>query len=467
MDALMGHVPLYPLAPALFLVAATLFGLQMARHLRVFSRARPASVTGHGEARAGSLVRFAIVQVRMFRDRPVGLMHAAIFWGFIVLTIGTADRVAFGLVHSVLGWPLDGWPWRVTLAVQSLLAVMVLAAHRVGALPPPGGSTVEADALARRAAHPAAHRGRGAQRAPGGSVPCGALWRPRRGMGLRSGCCVGSAVPSARCRDARGRLRGLLLAEHPARVHVPCLAAALQAPPHRDRVLQCRVPEAGAAGRAARHGPRDRDRPVRGQDDRGPVLEGPARRVHVHRMRTLCRRLPGVGDWQAARPQDAHHGHPGHGRRGRAGSAAPAVHAGGDRPRPRPGGAGPAHRGRRHPVRGGLGLRDLRCVRRGLPGGHRARGQDRGIAPQPGAGGEQVPGRAQRRLHGHGAPRRPVGRAGIGAHGLDEGAALRGAHCGAGRQPRVRTPSRTWNASTGSVVRRRSTSATDAWRARS
>ena len=43
MDELMGHVPLYPLAPVLFLVATTVFALQMARHLRVFARARPAT----------------------------------------------------------------------------------------------------------------------------------------------------------------------------------------------------------------------------------------------------------------------------------------------------------------------------------------------------------------------------------------------------------------------------------------
>ncbi len=40
----------------------------MARHLRVFARARPATVTDRGEARADSLLRYAIVQVRMFRD---------------------------------------------------------------------------------------------------------------------------------------------------------------------------------------------------------------------------------------------------------------------------------------------------------------------------------------------------------------------------------------------------------------
>ncbi len=126
MDELMGHVPLYPLAPALFLGAVVVFGLQMARHLRVFARAHPASVTDQGGRRTDALIRYAIVQVRMFRDPAAGLMHAAIFWGFVILSIGTLDRIAFGMVRTTLRWPLDGWLWRLTLVLQSLLIVIVL-----------------------------------------------------------------------------------------------------------------------------------------------------------------------------------------------------------------------------------------------------------------------------------------------------------------------------------------------------
>ncbi len=288
-------------------------------------------------------------------------------------------------------------------------------------------------------------------------------------MGLRTGCCRGGAGRSARSptcsRSATWSASGLNILLVCA---LPGLPAALQAPPHRDRVLQRRVPEAGATGRAARHGPRGRDGPVRGQDHRGPVLEGPARRLHVHRVRTLSGRLPGVGDRQAARPQDAHHGHPGHGRRGRAGSAAPAVHPGRDRP------AGLDQAALDRPIVGTAIPYDAvwDCVTCGAcveacPVVIEHVDKIVGLAPEPGAGGEPVPGRAQRRLHGHGAPRRPVGRAGIGAPGLDEGTAVRGAHGGAGRSARVRTPSRTWSASTGSAARQRSTSAIDAWRARS
>jgi len=124
---MLDEVPLYPLAPLVFLAAAGLFLLQMARHLRVFAVARPAVVTDQPDTRLGSMVRFALVQVRMFRDPTAGLMHAAIFWGFVILTIGTLDRVTFGAVHTVVAWPLDGWLWRLLLLVSNVMVVAVLA----------------------------------------------------------------------------------------------------------------------------------------------------------------------------------------------------------------------------------------------------------------------------------------------------------------------------------------------------
>ncbi|MFI5261502.1 MAG: hypothetical protein ACHQZR_02960, partial [Candidatus Limnocylindrales bacterium] len=121
------QVPLYPFAPAFFVLAVLGFALQMARHLRVFAAAQPSAVTDQPERRLGSSFIYAIAQIRMFRDPGPGLMHAAIFWGFVVLTVGTANRVTFGLVQAILAWPLDGWPWRATVLAQSLLALGVLA----------------------------------------------------------------------------------------------------------------------------------------------------------------------------------------------------------------------------------------------------------------------------------------------------------------------------------------------------
>jgi Fe-S oxidoreductase len=122
------EVPLYPLAPIVFVLAVLSFALQMARHLRVFGAARPSTVVDRAGERLRSLVVFAIAQVRMFREPRAGIMHAAIFWGFVILTVGTANRVTGGLVEAVLAWPFGGWIWRIVVALGNLLAVGVLVA---------------------------------------------------------------------------------------------------------------------------------------------------------------------------------------------------------------------------------------------------------------------------------------------------------------------------------------------------
>jgi Fe-S oxidoreductase len=122
------QVPLYPLAPLIFALAVVVFVLQMTRHLRVFAAARPARITDQPESRFRSFFVYAIAQVRMFRDPDAGMLHYAIFWGFVILTVGTADRVSFGLVHAILGWPLDGLLWGLLLLGQNLFVLAVLGA---------------------------------------------------------------------------------------------------------------------------------------------------------------------------------------------------------------------------------------------------------------------------------------------------------------------------------------------------
>jgi Fe-S oxidoreductase len=121
------QVPLYPLAPLVFALAVVVFVLMMARHLRIFARAKPAPVADE-PGRIGSFFVYAIAQVRMFRDLDAGLLHAAIFWGFVILTVGTADRVSFGVIHAALAWPLEGWLWRLLLLGQNMFVIFVLGA---------------------------------------------------------------------------------------------------------------------------------------------------------------------------------------------------------------------------------------------------------------------------------------------------------------------------------------------------
>ncbi|MEJ7697769.1 MAG: (Fe-S)-binding protein [Candidatus Limnocylindrales bacterium] len=62
----------------------------------------------------------------MFKDPRAGLMHAGIFWGFILLTIGTANVVTGGIIEQVASIPFDGLVWALISAMQNIVAVIVL-----------------------------------------------------------------------------------------------------------------------------------------------------------------------------------------------------------------------------------------------------------------------------------------------------------------------------------------------------
>ncbi|HEY6013655.1 MAG TPA: (Fe-S)-binding protein, partial [Candidatus Limnocylindrales bacterium] len=120
-------VPAYPLVFPLFWGAAAVFALAMARHLRVFAVARPSAPFANLPARVVGLVEYAFIQTKMFKDPRAGLMHAGIFWGFVLLTIGTADVVTGGVIQTVLAAPLDGAIWAAISAMQNVVALVVIA----------------------------------------------------------------------------------------------------------------------------------------------------------------------------------------------------------------------------------------------------------------------------------------------------------------------------------------------------
>jgi Fe-S oxidoreductase len=122
------HVPFYPAVFVVFWGAALLFVLAMARHLRVFAAARAEgpSPFDHIPARLAGLIEYAFVQTRMFKDPRAAILHLGIFWGFILLTVGTANIVTGGLLQAVISWPLDGVLWAAVLAMQNVVAVIVL-----------------------------------------------------------------------------------------------------------------------------------------------------------------------------------------------------------------------------------------------------------------------------------------------------------------------------------------------------
>lgn len=124
------HIPAYPLVFVLFWGAAAVFVLAMARHLRVFAAVRAPGPSPFDDipARVAGLIEYAFIQTRMFKDVRAALMHAGIFWGFVLLTVGTANAVTGGLVQAIVSIPFDGLLWALVLAMQNVVAVGVLGA---------------------------------------------------------------------------------------------------------------------------------------------------------------------------------------------------------------------------------------------------------------------------------------------------------------------------------------------------
>jgi Fe-S oxidoreductase/nitrate reductase gamma subunit len=123
-----GDVPAYPLVFPVFYGALAIFLLVIARHLRIFAAVRPTNPLPNIPARVAGLVEYAVVQTRMFRDVRAGVMHAGIFWGFVLLTIGTGNIATGGLIQTVLQAPLGGALWAAVSAMQNIVAVIVLVA---------------------------------------------------------------------------------------------------------------------------------------------------------------------------------------------------------------------------------------------------------------------------------------------------------------------------------------------------
>src|SRR6476660_7108587 len=126
MFAPFAHVPGYPLVFIVFWGAAAFFLLAMARHLRIFAVARPSHPFNRLPVRVVSLVEYAFVQTKMFKDPGAAVMHSGIFWGFVLLTIGTANVVTGGVIQQVLSIPFDGLVWAVVAGLQNTVAVIVL-----------------------------------------------------------------------------------------------------------------------------------------------------------------------------------------------------------------------------------------------------------------------------------------------------------------------------------------------------
>ncbi len=110
-------------------IAAGFFSLNVQRLVQFLRRGRTEGRLDHPWQRAWNVLRIAIFQEKIFRDPVAGPMHAGIFWGFLVLTAGTVELIAQGVVPGFsYEWFLPHPAYLLYSLSQDAFATIVLAA---------------------------------------------------------------------------------------------------------------------------------------------------------------------------------------------------------------------------------------------------------------------------------------------------------------------------------------------------
>ena len=100
---------------------------RLVRYMRTVGQ--PEDRTDHPVTRLRNLILIGLAQAKILRDPLAGALHASVFWGFVVLTIGTAEIILSGL--------FPGFSYAVILPApifslytlsQELFALLVLVA---------------------------------------------------------------------------------------------------------------------------------------------------------------------------------------------------------------------------------------------------------------------------------------------------------------------------------------------------
>ncbi|HEX8849875.1 MAG TPA: heterodisulfide reductase-related iron-sulfur binding cluster [Gemmatimonadaceae bacterium] len=113
----------------LFVAFATgFFALNVQRLVAYMRLGRPDDRTDRPLRRIGNTLGIAIGQSKILREPVAGVMHALIFWGFMVLTVGTIEFILEGIFP---GFSLRFLPtplFRLYALSQDVFAILVLAA---------------------------------------------------------------------------------------------------------------------------------------------------------------------------------------------------------------------------------------------------------------------------------------------------------------------------------------------------
>jgi Fe-S oxidoreductase len=115
---------------AILVLASAFFAYNAQRLLRYMTAVgKPESRGDDVPARLWNLLSIGFGQSKILRDPIAGFMHASVFWGFCVLTIGSIEILIQGIAAGfTYEWFLPSWLYGIYGLSQELFALLVLGA---------------------------------------------------------------------------------------------------------------------------------------------------------------------------------------------------------------------------------------------------------------------------------------------------------------------------------------------------
>lgn len=109
---------------ALFITLA-IFAFTTWRYVRIFMLTKPAFPVRNFGKRLGIMMRVAIGQTKMFRKPTLGFIHALVFWGFLVILVGSIEMVIDGLFGLERSLGCLGWFYDLLIGIGDIFSVII------------------------------------------------------------------------------------------------------------------------------------------------------------------------------------------------------------------------------------------------------------------------------------------------------------------------------------------------------
>ena len=107
------------------LITLGIFSFTMFRVFRFFKLTKPYPVGDWGK-RFGVMMKVAFGQTKIFRRPVLGLMHALVWWGFIVILLGSIEMIIDGLFGTERVFAQAGLIYDIVFGLGDIFAFVIL-----------------------------------------------------------------------------------------------------------------------------------------------------------------------------------------------------------------------------------------------------------------------------------------------------------------------------------------------------